>query len=50
MTAHRITPTEYTAQVWTPLHASDVESISDKVMHLTDTAIKGSQKRRFRRV
>lgn len=40
MTAHRITPTEYTAQVWTLLHTSDVETISDKVMHFTDAAIK----------
>lgn len=40
MTAHRITPTEYTAQVWTLLHTSDAETISDKVMHLTDAAIK----------
>lgn len=40
MTAHRITPAEYTARVWTLLHTSGVETINNKVMHLTDEAIK----------
>lgn len=44
MTAHRITPTEYTAQVWALLHTSDVETINNKVTHFTDEAIKHLRK------
>ena len=44
MTTHRITPTEYTAQVWALLHTSDVETINNKVTHPTDEAIKHLRK------